>query len=64
MLELHSVQTLFLQKRTMARECESLCFLQREITQLQKWMVNVFPSTATEFVHQRPGTQVETMAMH
>ena len=38
-----------------------MCFLQREITQLQKWMANVFPSTATHFVHQRPGTQVETM---
>ena len=38
-----------------------MCFLQREITQLQKWMVGVFPSTATHFAHQRPGTQVETM---
>ena len=40
---------------------ERLCFLQREIKQLQKWMVSVFPSTAAHFVHQRPGTQVETM---
>ena len=61
MLEAHIVQTLFLQKRTMVHEWECLCFLQREITQLQKWMVSVFPSTATHFVHQRPGTQVETM---
>ena len=61
MLEAHIVQTLFLQKQTMAREWERLCFLQGEITQLQKWMVSVFPSTATHFVHQRPGTQVETM---
>ena len=45
MLEAHIVQTLFLQKQTMAREWERLCFLQREITQLQKWMVGVFPST-------------------
>ena len=62
MLEAHILQTLFLQKQTMARECERLCFLQGEITQLQKWMVSVFPSTATHFVHQRPGTQVETMS--
>ena len=61
MLETHIVQTLFLQKRTMAREWERLCFLQREITQLQKWMVSVFPSTAKHFVHQRSRTQVETM---
>ena len=45
----------------MACEWERLCFLQREITQVQKWMVSVFPSTATHFVHQQPGTQVETM---
>ena len=45
----------------MAGEWECLCFLQREITQLLKWMVNVLPSTATHFVHERPGTQVETM---
>ena len=61
MLEAHIVQTLFLQKRNVAREWERLCFLQRKITQLQKWMVSVFPSTATHFVHQRPGTLVETM---
>ena len=36
MLEALIVQTLFLQKQTMAREWERLCFLQREITQLQK----------------------------
>ena len=45
----------------MACEWERLCFLQREVTQVQKWMVSVFPSTATHFVHQQPGTQVETM---
>ena len=61
MFQAHIVQTLFLQKRTMAREWERLCFLQREITKLQKWMASVFPSTATYFVHQRPGPQVETM---
>ena len=61
MLQAHIVQTLFLQKRTMVREWERLCFLQREISQLQKWMVSVFPSTATHLVHQRPVTQVETM---
>ena len=61
MLEAHIVQKLFLQKRTMACEWERLCFLQREITQLQKWMVSVFPSTATHFLHQRLSTQVETM---
>ena len=33
MLEAHIVQTLFLQKQTMARDWERLCFLQREITQ-------------------------------
>ena len=61
MLETHIVQKLFLQKMTMAREWERLGFLQREITQLQKWMVSVFPSTVTHFLHQRPITQVETM---
>ena len=50
MLEAHIVQTLFLQKQTMAREWERLCFLQRETTQLQKWMVSVFSSTAAHFV--------------
>ena len=43
----------------MAREVECLCFMQREITQLQKWMVSVFPSTAAHFIHQQKGTQVE-----
>ena len=33
----------------------------KNIVQLQKWMVSVFPSNAAHFVHQRPGTQVETM---
>ena len=32
MPEAHIVQTLFLQKQTMARESERLCFLQREVT--------------------------------
>ena len=62
MLEAHIVQTLFLQKQTMASERERLCFQQREITQLEKWMVSVFPAAAAHFVHQRPGTQVETMS--
>ena len=61
MLEAHMVQTLFLQKQTMAREWERLCFFQREVTQLQKWMVSVFPSSAAHFVHQQPGTQVEAI---
>ena len=61
MLEAHIVQTLFLQKQTMAREWERLCSLQREITQLQKWMDSGFPSIATHFIHQRRGTQVERM---
>ena len=43
----------------MAREVECLCFMQREITQLQKWMVSVFPSTAAHFIHQQKGTQME-----
>ena len=33
----------------------------KNIVQLQKWMVSVFPSNAAHFVHQRPGTQMETM---
>ena len=60
-LEAHIAQTLFLQKQTMARKWERLCFLQREITQLQEWMAGVFPSTATHFVHQQPGIQVEAI---
>ena len=61
MLEVHIVQTLFLQKQTMAGEWERLCFLQREVTKLQKWLVSVFPSTAAHFVHQQPGTQIEAI---
>ena len=61
MLEAHTVQTLFLQKQTMAREWERLRFLQRDITQLQKWMVSVISSTAAHFVHQHPGNQVEAI---
>ena len=57
----HIVQTLFLQKQTMACDWEHLCFLQREITQLQKWMVSVFPPIAAHFVHQQQCTHVETM---
>ena len=45
----------------MAREWERLCFLQREVTQLQKWMVSVFPPTAAHFGHQQPCTQVEAI---
>ena len=61
MLETHIAQTLFLQKQIMAHKWERLCFLQREVTQLQKWMVSVFLSTAVHFVHQQPGTQVEAI---
>ena len=61
MLEAHIEQTLFLQKQTMACKWERLYFLQREVTQLQKWMVSVFPSTASNFLHQQSGTQVETI---
>ena len=39
MLEGDFLQTLFHQKQTMAQEWERLCFLQREITQLQKWLM-------------------------
>ena len=49
-LEANIVQTLFLQKQTMTHEWECWCFLQREITQLQKWMDSVFPSTAVHFI--------------
>ena len=45
----------------MARKWERSCFLKREVTQLQKWMVSVFPSTPAHVVHQQPGTHVETM---
>ena len=61
MLEAHIVQTLFLQKQTMAGEWKRLCFLQREVTRLQKWTLSVFPSTAAHFIHQQPGTQVEAI---
>ena len=61
MLEAHIVQTLLLQTQIMAREWERLCFLQREVTQLQKWMVSVFHSSAAHFVHQQPGTQVDAI---
>ena len=59
-LKAHIVQTLFLQKQAMAQEWECLCFLQKEITQLQKWMVSAFPSPAAHIVHQQKRTQVET----
>ena len=40
----------------------SLCASYKgRFTQLQKWMISVFPSTAAHFVHQQPGTQVEIM---
>ena len=45
----------------MARKWECLCFLQRQITQLQNWMVSAFPSTAAHFVLQQSGTQVEAI---
>ena len=60
-LEAHIVQTLFLQKQTMAQEWKHLCFLQREITQLRKWMVSVFPSTTAHFVHQQKSAQVQAI---
>ena len=58
-LEGHIVQTWFLQKQTIAPEWECLCFLQLEITQLQKWMVSDFPSTAK---HQWKVAQVEIIS--
>ena len=60
-LRAHVLQALFLQELTKACEWECLCFLQREVTQLQKWMFCVFPYSAVHFAHQRPGTQVETV---
>ena len=56
----HIVQTLFLQKQTMARDW-SIYASYKERLQLQKWIVSVFPPTAAHFVHQQQGTHVETM---
>ena len=42
MLQTHIVQILFLQKQTIAQEWQCLCFLQSEVTHLQKWIVGVF----------------------
>ena len=47
--------------QTMARKWKRLYFLQREVTQLQIWMIRIFPSTAVNFVHQQKGSQVGTM---
>ena len=61
MLEAHIVLALFLQKQTMTRKWERLCVLQKNIAQLYKWMVSVFPCTAVRFNPSTTSTQVETM---
>ena len=62
LLEGHIVQTLILQTKIgLENGSKVQARLQSEVTQLQKWMVRVFPSTAAHFVHQQKGTQVEKM---
>ena len=54
-LEAHLFIARVNQKQAMISVWESLCFLQREIGRIQKWMTVYFPSTAAEWVHPRPG---------
>ena len=63
-LEAHIVQTLFLQKQAMAQEWECLCFLQKEIIQLQKWMVSAFPSPAAHIRGETLETYFELLHFH
>ena len=58
MVETHIVQTLFFQKKNLESRVGTLVFLQSEVTQLEKWMVSVFLSTAVHVVHQPKRTQV------
>ena len=64
LLEGHIVQTLILEAKIgLENGSKVQARLQSEVTQLQKWMVRVFPSTAAHFVHQQKGIQAEKMGV-
>ena len=47
------------QKQLMTREWERICFMQREITKIQHWMISTFPSTSGRWVHQESGVTID-----
>ena len=58
LLQAHIIQTIIIQKQQMAEEWEKACFLQGEITRIQRFMLEVYPQGAAKYIHQEPGITV------
>ena len=61
LLEAHIAQTIIYQKQIMVKEWERICFLQKEISKLQHWMIATFPSTASRWIQPDSGVLVHTV---
>ena len=61
LLEAHIAQTIINQKQIMVKEWERICFLQKEISKLQHWMIATFPSTASRWIQPDSGVLVHTV---
>ena len=57
-LQAHIMRTLINQKLTIIQEWERLCFVQQEVSRIQRWMIEVFPTTAARWIHQESGVTV------
>uniref|UniRef100_A0A7M5XFT0 Reverse transcriptase n=1 Tax=Clytia hemisphaerica TaxID=252671 RepID=A0A7M5XFT0_9CNID len=67
-LQAHIMRTLINQKQDIIAEWERTCFIQQEVTRIQQWMIEVFPTTAARWIHQERGVMVhligEAMQVH
>eukprot|EP00111_Clytia_hemisphaerica_P021766 TCONS_00064000-protein len=60
-LQAHIVSTLINQKLDIIQEWERLCFIQQEVSRIQRWMIAAFPTTAARWIHQESGVTVHTV---
>ncbi|MEO0683466.1 MAG: reverse transcriptase domain-containing protein [Cyanobacteria bacterium J06649_11] len=58
-LQAHIMRTMMNQKMLIIQEWEKLCFIQKEVSKIQRWMIEVFPTTAARWIHQEAGVVVE-----
>ena len=58
-LQAHIMKTLINQKLRIIQEWEKICFVQQEVSRIQRWMIEVFPSTAARWIHPEAGVIVQ-----
>ena len=60
-LQAHIMRTVMNQKLLLIQEWEKICFVQQEVSKIQRWMIEVFPTTAARWIHQEAGVVVEVV---